>query len=172
MFAGSGGNPVATARCLSMTFPPPPPPAEGLNPANGIDPAAIDAASMLEPLVPLFAPYCGGVTQQLLLEAAVAQLLMGEWEGERRLEGDGGRRFKLRWHGEPAPLETLRCELQFPDLPAVRYEFTLPAYQLVLWLMQRHEHQLPVSFWRWLLLGERPRSASDAAPLDGASAVA
>ncbi|TVS07779.1 MAG: hypothetical protein EA413_00335 [Cyanobium sp. PLM2.Bin73] len=156
-----------------MVFPPPPPPADGFNPGTGIDPAAIDSASMLDPLVPLFAPYCGGVTQLLLLEAAVAQLLMGVWDGERRLERNGVRRFTLRWHGEPAPLETLRCELQFPDLPAVRYEFTLPAYQLVLWLMQRHEHQLPVSFWRWLLLGERPRSASSgAAPLDGATAVA
>ncbi|MEX1315779.1 MAG: type IV pilus biogenesis protein EbsA [Synechococcaceae cyanobacterium] len=133
----------------------------GIDPAP-IDPAAIDAAAILEPLVPLFAPYCGGVAQQLLLEAAVGQLLMGEWHGERRLEGDGARQFSLHWHGEPAPLESLRCTLHFPDLPGVRYDFTLPAYQLVLWLMQRQDRQLPVSFWRWLLLGEWPRSAGDA----------
>lgn len=172
----SGADPPRADFHIPMIFPPPPPPGEGFKPpANGValfDSAGIDPASILEPLVPLFAPYCGGVTQQLLLEGAVGQLLMGEWSGERRLERDGVRAFSLRWHGEPAPLETLRCELQFPDLPAVRYEFTLPAYQLVLWLMQRHEHQLPVSFWRWLLLGERPRSASGASPLDGATAVA
>lgn len=130
-------------------FPPPPPRVESETGAGGI----------LEPLVPLFAPYCGGVTQRLLLESAVGQLLTGEWQGERRLEGGGSRVFVLRWHGEPAPLETLRCELQFPDLPSVHYEFTLPAYRLVSWLMQRLDRQLPVSFWRWLLLGELPRSS-------------
>jgi hypothetical protein len=98
---------------------------------------------------------------------------VGEWCGERRLEGDGSRPFTLRWHGEPAPLETLHCELHFPELSGVSYEFTLPAYRLVLWLMQRQDRQLPVSFWRWLLLGEVPRGSAAAG--DGAgdgSAVA
>jgi hypothetical protein len=159
-----------------MIVPPPPPPGEGTNPPpthpTPSDPNRLDSAAILEPLVPLFAPYCGGVTQQLLLEAAVGQLLMGEWHGERRLAGDGARQFSLRWHGEPAPLETLRCELQFPELPTVRYEFSLPAYRLVLWLMQRQDRQLPVSFWRWLLLGELPRSTASEAPAGGATAVA
>ncbi|WP_254968080.1 type IV pilus biogenesis protein EbsA [Cyanobium sp. CH-040] len=136
-------------------FPPPPPPGPS-DPGLLQTPFGFDSEGILEPLVPLFAPYCGGVTRQLLLEAAVGQLLMGEWSGERRLDGDVSRAFTLRWHGEPAPLETLRCELHFPDLPSVNYEFTLPAYRLVLWLMQRQDHQLPVSFWRWLLLGELP----------------
>ncbi|MFO8236734.1 MAG: hypothetical protein R6U00_00485, partial [Prochlorococcaceae cyanobacterium] len=50
-------------------------------------------------------------------------------------------------------------ELDFPDFPGIHYEFALPAYRLVLWLMQRQDRQLPVSFWRWLLLGELPSSA-------------
>jgi hypothetical protein len=153
-------------------FPPPPPADPGDFDPGAFEPGGFDSAALLEPRVPLFAPYCGGVSQQLLLEAALVQLLTGEWSGERRLEGGVVRRFSLRWHGEPAPLETLHCELRFPDLPAVHYDFNLPAYQLVLWLMQRQEHQLPVSFWRWLLLGERPRSASGAAPLNGATADA
>ena len=159
-----------------MIFPPPPPPGDGSRPPAS-DPGQGEAnplasTMLLEPLVPLFAPYCGGVTQQLLLEAAVGQLLMGEWHGERRLEGDVARPFSLRWHGEPAPLETLRCELEFPELPTVRYEFSLPAYRLVLWLMQRQDRQLPVSFWRWLLLGELPRAAGSEAPAGDATAVA
>ncbi|MCU0528658.1 MAG: transglycosylase [Cyanobium sp. Prado107] len=143
-------------------IPPPPPRLE----------SELHTEAILEPMVPLFAPYCGGVTQQLLLEAAVGQLLMGEWSGERRLEGGASRPFTLRWHGEPAPLETLRCELHFPDLPSVNYEFTLPAYRLVVWLMQCHERQLPASFWRWLLLGELPGSSADSAAAGGDAAVA
>jgi hypothetical protein len=134
-------------------------PATMLPPAPPPGPAELDSAMVLGPLVPLFAPYCGGVSQQLLLEAAVGQLLTGQWTGERRLDDDGSRRFILAWHGEPAPLETLRCELDFPDFPEIHYEFALPAYRLVLWLMQRQDRQLPVSFWRWLLLGELPTSA-------------
>jgi hypothetical protein len=102
------------------------------------------------------------VSQQLLLEAAVGQLLTGQWTGERRLEAGGSHRFTLTWRGEAAPLETLRCQLDFPDLAGIHYEFTLPAYRLVLWLMQRQDRQLPVSFWRWLLLGELPSSSSGA----------
>ncbi|MEO1002555.1 MAG: type IV pilus biogenesis protein EbsA [Cyanobacteria bacterium J06638_7] len=119
-----------------------------------IDPAPFDSASILGPLVPLFAPYCDGVSKRQALEAAVGQLLHGEWTGERRLESGQARPFSLRWQGELAPLESLRCALTFPDLPSVHYDFTLPAYRLVQWLMQREQRQLPVSFWRWLLLGE------------------
>ncbi len=141
-----------------MFTPPPPPPRDGPNPAV-IEPARAAFGAGIDPLVPLFAPYCGGVSQQQQLQLAVGQLLKGEWQGERRLDGDGVRPFTLSWHGEPAPLETLRCQLSFPAAATVHYDFSLPAYRLVRWLMQCQDHQLPVSFWRWLLLGEVPRSA-------------
>jgi hypothetical protein len=38
-------------------------------------------ASLLEPLIPLFAPYCGGVAYQGYLEPAVAQLCRASGRG-------------------------------------------------------------------------------------------
>ena len=41
------------------------------------------------PLVPLFAPYCGGVGRLMPLEGALATLLAGDWTGKRLLQGGG-----------------------------------------------------------------------------------
>jgi hypothetical protein len=124
---------------------------------------ADDPRSLVEPLVPLFAPYCGGVAYQQLLEPAVAQLLQREWSGVRPLSDGRAHRFLLAWQGEPAPLETLACSLRFPDLPELTYAFDLPAYQLVYWLMQRQGDQLPVNFWHWLLTGNVPAPTGNGA---------
>jgi hypothetical protein len=117
--------------------------------------------SLLEPLVPLFSPYCGGVAYQPLLEPAVAQLLRREWSGQRPLSDGRVHRFVLAWQGEPAPLETLACSLRFPEQADLHYSFELPAYQLVYWLMQRQDDQLPLTFWQWLLTGNVPASTGN-----------
>ncbi len=119
-------------------------------------PLGEDLNRLLEPLIPLFSPYCGGVAYQHLLEPAVAQLLQGEWAGQRPVADGRVHHFSFSWEGELAPLENLSCSLRFPDVPEVVYAFTMPAYRLVQWLMQRQDEQLPVSFWRWLLTGEEP----------------
>ena len=108
------------------------------------------------PLVPLFAPYCGGLVHQALLEEALANLLVGEWAGRRLLQGGRSHALQLRWSGETAPLEVLHCDLTFPALPQVAYAFDLPCHQLVQWLMERQGDELPSSFWHWLLLGQPP----------------
>jgi len=113
--------------------------------------------SVLDALIPLFVPYCGGITYQPRLESALHVLLQGEWDGERLLAGGGSHRFTLGWQGEPAPMENLSCNLRFPDHPDVIYDFTVPAHQMVAWLLLRDSTQLPESFWRWLLTGEPPR---------------
>jgi hypothetical protein len=115
-----------------------------------------------EPLIPLFAPYCGGVSQQNSLEEAVVLLLLGEWAGERKLVGGRRHLYRLRWTGEPAPLEQLTCHIRFPEIPSVAYDFELQAYQLVKWLMLRQDQELPETFWRWLLLGVPPGHLSEA----------
>jgi hypothetical protein len=107
----------------------------------------------LEPLIPLFAPYCGGVAHQTSLEGAISVLMSGHWSGERPLEGGRSHVFRLQWSGELAPLEILSCALRFPDHPSVAYDFPIPAYELVRWLMLRRQRELPDAFWRWLLLG-------------------
>lgn len=108
------------------------------------------------PLVPLFAPYCGGLAHQSFLEEALAILRLGEWDGRRHLQGGRSHALHLRWSGETAPQELLRCDLTFPALPQVAYVFDLPCHQLVRWLMERQGDQLPPSFWQWLLLGRPP----------------
>lgn len=106
------------------------------------------------PLVPLFAPYCGGMAKQSELLQALGSLAQGSWQGARQLEGGRSHPYRLEWQGESAPLEMLRCQLLFPALPELGYRFSLPAHQLVLWLVQSEGDDLPQAFWRWLLLGQ------------------
>ena len=130
-----------------------------------------DPRRQLESLMPLFAPYCGGISYRTWLEPALQQLLEGSWAGERLLSGGRSHRFTLAWQGEPAPMQTMQCQLRFPALPEVVYDFPLPAYQLVYWLMQRQGSQLPDSFWRWLLTGEIPAAPAPAGSEEGSSAA-
>jgi hypothetical protein len=123
--------------------------------ADGI-PADLAASGSVAPLVPLFAPYCGGLGHQSSLERALAILLEGEWSGRRLLQGGRSHMLRLSWSGETAPQESLHCDLVFPALPQVSYSFDLPCHQLVQWLMERQDDELPPSFWRWLLLGLPP----------------
>ena len=108
-------------------------------------------------LVPLFAPYCGGVARQHDLMRALEVLATGVLQGRRALNDGGSHAYELQWTGESAPLETLSCQLRFPDLPAIQYTFTLPCHQLVQWLMEASGLGLglPESFWPWLLQGRR-----------------
>ena len=108
------------------------------------------------PLVPLFAPCCGGLVRLMPLEGALAILLAGDWNGKRQLQGGRSHVLRLSWSGEKAPQEILHCDLIFPDLPEVQYSFELPCHQLVQWLMDREGEELPSSFWQWLLLGQPP----------------
>jgi hypothetical protein len=123
--------------------------------ADGIS-ADLDTSQAVAPLVPLFAPYCGGLGPQVSLEDALAILLIGHWTGLRQLQGGRSHALRLSWSGETAPQELLHCNLLFPDLPQVTYAFALPCHQLVQWLMDRQGKELPPSFWRWLLLGQPP----------------
>lgn len=108
----------------------------------------------MAPLVPLFAPYCGGLGQQLLLQDALVLLGQGGFQGQRLLAGGKVHRYQLHWQGESAPLEDLQCALLFPAHDQLNYRFALPAHQLVLWLMQREANDLPQAFWSWLLMGQ------------------
>lgn len=114
------------------------------------------SSETVAPLVPLFAPYCGGLGHQDSLEEALAILLVGHWTGLRLLQGGRSHALRLSWSGETAPQELLHCDLIFPDLPQVAYAFDLPCHQLVQWLTERQGQELPASFWRWLLLGQPP----------------
>jgi len=61
----------------------------------------------IPPLVPLFAPYCGGVDRERELGSAIRTLAEGQLQGIRALKDGGGHSFKLSWSGELAPLATL-----------------------------------------------------------------
>jgi len=134
----------------------------GLSPlgSTAFDPAPLDPAPPetappdIAHLVPLFAPYCGGIAQQNDLLKALGSLAQGSWQGARQLEGGRTHPYLLEWQGESAPLEVLRCQLLFPALPELGYHFSLPAHQLVLVLVQIEGDDLPQAFWRWLLLGQ------------------
>ncbi len=106
------------------------------------------------PLTPLFAPYCGGLGREQQLIRALEILAAGCLPGVRRLSDGGGHAYELAWSGEPAPLQTLDCQLHFPDQPEeISYRFPLVCHQLVLWLVESGGDGLPDSFWPWLLQG-------------------
>ena len=129
----------------------------GLSPlaSTAFDKAFAETATPdMAPLVPLFAPYCGGKVQPSDLLKVLGQLAQGSWQGVRQLEGGRSHPYRLEWQGESAPLEMLRCGLLFPAMPALGYHFSLPAHQLVVWLAQVEGDDLPQAFWRWLLLGQ------------------
>ena len=112
------------------------------------------APAAMAPLVPLFAPYCGGIAQPSDLLKALGHLAQGSWQGVRQLEGGRSHPYRLEWQGESAPQEMLLCQLLFPAMPELGYRFSLPAHQLVVWLVQIDGDDLPQAFWRWLLLGQ------------------
>ena len=112
-----------------------------------VDPSSIPA------LVPLFAPYCGGVGRERELMVALQILANDQLQGSRPLSDGGAHAYVLRWSGDPAPLAPLSCQLRFPDLPAIQYDFQLPCHHLVDWLIETGGVGLPESFWPWLLQG-------------------
>ena len=120
-----------------------------------------DAAQLV-----LFAPYCGGVSRELDLSAALQILSCGELKGRRPVAGIDGYPFELRCHGVAAPMERLDCQLCFPGHPEGDVDFFVSTHQLVAWLMGRSHKQpsvpdLPDGFWQWLLMerGDAPEQA-------------
>jgi len=114
----------------------------------------------------LFAPYCGGVSREAELAAALQILGRGELQGRRPVEGIDGHAYALRWDGVAAPLEQLDCQLRFPGHPEGDVDFVVLTHQLVSWLMdcshqQPSEPDLPEGFWQWLLIerGDAPEQA-------------
>jgi hypothetical protein len=111
----------------------------------------MDIGDRVTALVPLFAPYCGGLERQAELAAALALHAQGGLRGLRPLETGSSHVFELLWSGERAPQDPAKCQLSFPDLPALRYSFQVPCHQLISWLMDRRGEALPEQFWPWLL---------------------
>ena len=114
----------------------------------------------------LFAPYCGGVSREEDLAAALQILGRGELHGRRPIAGIDGYSYALRWDGIAAPMEQLDCQLRFPGHPEGDVDFAVLTHQLVAWLMdcsqpQQSEPDLPDGFWQWLLIerGDAPEQA-------------
>ena len=109
-------------------------------------------------LLALYAPYCGGVSGEEDLSAALTILQSQSFDGLRPVEGAPGHAYRLSWTGGEAPLEAISCRLKFPAHPSLNYSFDLVTHQLVSWFMQvdlQHGKtgDLPDAFWQWLLVG-------------------
>ena len=114
----------------------------------------------------LFSPYCGGVSREQDLSAALQILSCGELKGRRPVAGIDGYPLELRWNGVVAPMKSLDCQLRFPGHPEGDVDFAVTTHQLVVWLMDRSHLQpseldLPDGFWQWLLMerGDAPEQA-------------
>ena len=109
-------------------------------------------------LLALYAPYCGGLSGEEDLSAALTILQSQSFDGLRPVEGAPGHAYRLSWTGGEAPLETISCLLKFPAHPSLNYSFDLVTHQLVSWFMQvdlqdGKSGDLPDAFWQWLLVG-------------------
>ena len=87
-------------------------------------------------MVALYAPYCEGSDRAQLLDLALEKLLTRRLHGSRRLKPDGSHPFELTWQPGESPQEPSQCQLSFPQIQAVTYNFCVPTAELVLWLMQ------------------------------------
>ena len=87
-------------------------------------------------MVALYAPYCRGSEQPQLLDLTLEKLLTRRLNGNRQLKPDGSHPFELTWQPGESPQEPSQCQLSFPKIQAVTYNFSVPTAQLVLWLMQ------------------------------------
>ena len=109
-------------------------------------------------LLALYAPYCGGLSGEEDLSAALTILQSQSFDGLRPVEGAPGHAYRLSWTGGQAPLETISCRLRFHSHPSLNYSFELVTHQLVSWFMQVQiqdgmDRDLPDEFWQWLLVG-------------------
>ena len=109
-------------------------------------------------LLALYAPYCGGLSGEEDLSAALTILQSQSFDGLRPVEGAQGHAYLLSWTGGQAPLETISCRLRFHSHPSLNYSFDLVTHQLVSWFMQVEiqdgmDSDLPDAFWQWLLVG-------------------
>lgn len=86
-------------------------------------------------MVALYAPYCEGSERPELLDLALEKLLTRRLNGSRQLKPDGSHPFELTWQPGESPQELSQCQLSFPQLQKVIYQFSIPTSQLVLWLM-------------------------------------
>ena len=87
-------------------------------------------------MVALYAPYCEGSERPELLDLALEKLLTRRLNGSRRLKPDGSHPFELTWQPGESPQELSQCQLRFPEIQEVTYQFSVPTSQLVLWLMR------------------------------------
>jgi hypothetical protein len=87
-------------------------------------------------MVALYAPYCEGCERPELLDLALEKLLATRLNGSRRLTPDGSHPFELTWQPGESPQELSQCQLSFPQIREVNYQFSVPTAQLVLWLMK------------------------------------
>jgi len=121
--------------------------------------------------VALYAPYCQGMARRQELQRALELLAAGSLQGARPLRPAGARPFSLSWRAADSPLDLSAASLRFaggPDLAPPEYNFELPTYRLVLWLMDwvaagggpAQPVDLPDSFWRWLILGLDPAAVA------------
>ena len=95
-------------------------PAWGILETSGTNqaPAVSDAAQLV-----LFAPYCGGVSREQDLSAALQILERGALQGRRPVAGSDGHPYELRWNGVAAPMGSLHrwrgwtVSFVFPVIP-------------------------------------------------------
>jgi hypothetical protein len=87
-------------------------------------------------MVALYAPYCEGCERPELLDLALEKLVTRRLTGSRRLQPDGSHPFELTWQPGESPQEFSQCQLSFPQIEAMTYQFSVPTSQLVLWLMK------------------------------------
>ena len=100
-----------------------------------------DAAQLV-----LFAPYCGGVSREQDLSAALQILGLGALQGRRPVAGSDGHPYELRWNGVAAPMERLDCQFRFPGHPEGDLDFSVTTHQLVVWMMDDSicSHRSPI----------------------------
>ncbi|SAY39312.1 hypothetical protein FLM9_1381 [Candidatus Synechococcus spongiarum] len=112
--------------------------------------------------VSLFRPYCAAAPGSSHFGDAMAIFSRGELAGVRQIQDGESIGFSLRWQPGQLPADPCPCTLTIRPVPGACYQFSVPSYQAVLWLLEVCRSQagrpsgeqaadLPQAFWTQVL---------------------
>ena len=118
-------------------------------------------ASQSRKQVSLFRPYCAAAPGARHLGDAIVVFRRGELMGARQIQDGQPIPFSLRWQPGQLPADPCPCTLTVDTVPGACYRFSVPGYQVVLWLLEVYHSgvhhptgeqvpDLPRTFWTQL----------------------
>jgi hypothetical protein len=86
--------------------------------------------------VMVYMPYYKTSNQRNALPLAISLYDLGNFEGERKIEGGKNIAFVATWNVSSLPADPMRCRIQFDGNAELTYETTMANYEFVNYLIE------------------------------------